>query len=196
MLIALTVAVAPALVTPLAVAVICAVPVATAVASPVVLPMDITFGALLAHVKDVPGRVTPLPVAVAENCSVLFTAMNAGDGATAMLVMAVTVTAPGALVTPLAAAVICAVPIATAVASPVLLLIDITLGALLAHVKVRLLIVFPLLSTAVAENCCVPFTAIDNSVGVTEMDEIPELPECLHPVTKTQRAKRRSEAAL
>jgi hypothetical protein len=110
--------------------------------------------------------------------------------------MVVTVSGAGGLVTPLAAAVICAVPSATAVASPVLLLIDITLGALLAHVKVRLLIVFPLLSTAVAENCCVPFTAIDNSVGATEMDEIPELPACLQPATKTTTVTRKSEAAV
>jgi hypothetical protein len=54
---------------------------------------------------------------------------------------------------PLAEAVICVVPADTPVATPVVLLIVATVGALLVQAKVTPLMVLPLLSFAVAVNC-------------------------------------------
>jgi hypothetical protein len=168
---ALTVAVTGGLVTPSADAVTCAVPCAKPVASPVLALIETTFVALLAQVKDALVMVLPFrSFAVAENCCVPFTANNAGEGVTATLATETTVTTSGALVTPLALAVIWLVPGATPVASPEELLIVMTLVVSLAHVKVKPVMAFPLLSVAVVENCSVAFTATDTDEGVTAMD--------------------------
>jgi hypothetical protein len=79
----------------------------------------------------------------------------------------VTVNISTLLVTPLAVAVICVVPGLTPVARPLALLICATLVVPLDQVKVTPDIVFPLLSLAVAVNCCVAFTAIKGDAGVT-----------------------------
>jgi hypothetical protein len=63
-------------------------------------------------------------------------------------------------------AVICVVPTLTPAAMPPLLIVA-TLVVPLAQVKVTPDMVFPLLSLAVAVNCCVAFTAIDGEGGVT-----------------------------
>jgi hypothetical protein len=73
----------------------------------------------------------------------------------------VTVSVAGALVTPLAEAVICVVPGSKPVAMPLTALMVATLEALLDQLKVIPLIALPPLSFAVAEICAVPLTAID-----------------------------------
>jgi hypothetical protein len=79
-----------------------------------------------------------------------------------------TVSVSAALVTLLAAAVICVVPALTPVARPLLSIVA-TPVALLVHVNVTPLMLFPLPSFAVAVNCCVAPTRIDGDAGVTVM---------------------------
>jgi hypothetical protein len=101
---------------------------------------------------------------------------EAGDTVMDATTGAVRVSVSGELVTPLAAAVICVVPTATPVAKPLLLIVAIVV-ALLAQVKATPLMVLPLLSFAVAVNCCVVFIAMDGEAGVTVMDATVELLE-------------------
>ena len=141
----------------------------TPVARPVLLLMVATVVALLTQVKVSPVMVFPLlSFAVVANCWVVFTAIVGEAGATVIVATGpgVTVKVSALLVTPFAAAVICVAPGDTPVARPLLLIVA-TLVALLAQVKVSPVMVFPLLSFAVAVNCWVAFTVIVGEAGVT-----------------------------
>src|ERR1700730_2934639 len=74
----------------------------------------------------------------------------------------VTVRVTGSLVTPFAEAVICVVPGNKPVARPLVALIDATLEAVVAQVKVGPLMMFPFPSFNVAVNESVALTAIDD----------------------------------
>jgi hypothetical protein len=80
----------------------------------------------------------------------------------------VTVSVSAGLVTPPDEAVICVVPALTPVARPLLLIVA-TPAALLDQANVTPLMVLPLLSLAVAVNCCVAPTAIDGEAGEIAM---------------------------
>jgi len=108
-------------------------------------------------------------VAVAVNCCVFPTTIEAVAGVTAMLttVGAVTVNVAGADVFPAAVAVMFVLPVATAVANP---LAEIVATLVLAEAHVAELVKsFVLLSEyiPVAVNCCVAPAAIDAEAGVT-----------------------------
>jgi hypothetical protein len=108
-------------------------------------------------------------VAVAMNCSVFPTAIEAVAGVTAMLttVGAATVNVAGADVFPAAVAVMFVLPVATAVAKPLAAIVA-TLVLDEVHVA-ELVRSFVLLSEyiPVAVNCCVAPAAIDAEAGVT-----------------------------
>jgi hypothetical protein len=155
---------------PFAEAVIWDVPALTPVARPLLLTVA-TLVALLAHVNVTPLMVLPLlSFAVALNCWVPPTATEGDAGDTVMVATAgeVTVSVSAELVTPLAEAVIWDVPALTPVARPLLLTVA-TLGAPLAQVNVTPLMTLPLLSFAVALNCCVLPTATEGDDGATAM---------------------------
>jgi hypothetical protein len=155
---------------PPAAAVICVLPALTPVARPLLLIVA-TPVALLAQVKVNPIIVfPPLSLAVAVNCCVAFAAIDGEVGATVIVATtgAVTVRVSLPLVTPPVAAVICVVPALTPAAKPLLLIVA-TPVTLLAQVKVTPLITCPLLSSAIAVNCCVPKTPMDGVAGVTVM---------------------------
>jgi hypothetical protein len=113
---------------------------------------------------------------------------EAGDTVMDATTGAVRVSVSGELVTPLAAAVICVVPTATPVAKPLLLIVAI-LVALLAQVNTTPFMVLPLVSFAVAVNCCVVFIAIDGEAGDTAMDATVELLELEFEVPLLQLAR-------
>jgi hypothetical protein len=162
--------------TPSIVAVIVAVPGATAVTSPVALTVA-TPGALDVQLAGPrPARVAPpASRAVAVSCWVAPTATVAGVGVTATLatgagagcateIVAVPVTVPSA-------AVIVAVPAATAVTRPVALTVA-TPGALDVQVKVRPGRSAPPASRATAVSCRVPPSGIDAVAGVTTTEAV------------------------
>ncbi len=80
----------------------------------------------------------------------------------------VTVSVAAELVIPCAEAIICDVPALRPVARPSLL-IAAMLVALLVHANVTPLMVLPLLSLAVAVNCCVPPVPMEAEEGETEI---------------------------
>jgi hypothetical protein len=170
---AVTVSIAVPL-TPLREAVIVLEPAATAVASPDVL---IVAAALLEDVQvavDVTFAVElSLYVAVAVNCCVAPAAMLPVAGETEIdvivFVAAVTVSIAAPL-TPLSEAVTMLEPAATAVASPVVLIVA---TPTVADVQVAVEVTFavePSLYVAVAVNCCVAPAAMLPVAGETEMD--------------------------
>jgi hypothetical protein len=131
-------------------------------------------------------------VAVAVNCCVFATTIEAVAGVTAMLttVGAVTVNVAGADVFPAAVAVMFELPVATAVANPLAAMVA-TLVLDDAHVA-ELVRSFVLLSEyiPVAVNCCVVPAAIDAEAGVTAtlVSVTPLLPP--HPITNEKHSTR------
>jgi hypothetical protein len=103
-----------------------------------------------------------------------------------------TVSVTAVLVMPAVRAVIWLLPGATPVAIPAVLMVAM-LGELLVQVKVCPPTVVPLESSAVAVNCCCPFTLTELVVGVTFTDAtVSVLEEPPHP----GRSASRSEAAI
>jgi hypothetical protein len=125
--------------TPAALAVIVVVPLATAVATPVLASIVAVAGVELAHVNVgcVASRTSSASNACAVKACVAPSAVRVGSaGLTTMLATAcvtVSVVVPS---TPAALAVIVVVPLATAVATPVLASIVAVAGVLDAHVNV------------------------------------------------------------
>jgi hypothetical protein len=157
-------------VTPPKAAVIALVPPVTPVASPAA-EMLATAGVPELQVAVLVISFVDLSeyVAVAVNCCVFPTTIEAVAGVTAMLttVGAVTVNVAGADVFPAAVAVMFVLPVATAVANP---LPEIVATLVLADAHVAELVrSFVLLSeyVPVAVNCCVAPAAIDAEAGVT-----------------------------
>jgi hypothetical protein len=157
------------------VAEIAVVPAATPVARPEVETVAVAvIDEAQVAVVEMSFVVLSLKVPVAVNCWVAPVAIDGVVGVTAIETsvamppaMTVRVVEP---ITPLVAAVIVVMPAATAVARPVdeIVAVPVVLDVQVAVDDTS--IVMPLLSDAVATNCCVEPTAIDMLVGVTEIE--------------------------
>jgi hypothetical protein len=149
------------------VAVIVAVPAATAVTSPLALTVALVASDV-AHVTARPESVLPLASSVvAVSCCVLPTPRVAAAGVTVTLATGggdtVMVEVP---VFVSLVAVIVALPVATAVTSPLALTVALVASDV-AHVTTRPVSVLPLASSVVAVSCCVAKMASVAVVGAT-----------------------------
>ena len=179
--------------TPLAVAEMCAEPWLTAVASPLLFTVAIGVASEL-QVKVTPLMTFPWEsLATAVNCWVCPTWIVAVGGETVTLAtggFTVRVAVPFTL---LVVAVMCAVPCATAVASPLLFTVAIGVVSEL-QVKVTPLMMFPLESLATAVNCWVFPTMMEAVAGVTVTVATPPGGGCLELVDMP--AQPRSKSVL